>query len=290
MTLLAALQKTTKALRDLCVDGQNALIMTEDPDVRIASLYLGPAPAETVIEDCEDAWTAEANVTCDVDAADYKVGTKSATMDIAAGFSAGLVAGESITVDASGQTHVALWIKANAAIAAGVFSLLLDEHAAFASPEETFDLPAMEADTWYHFVFPCESATATRNALILVGITANSDPGAVKLWVDDVRATSLNRTAKNLTLPTSGTWETVLPHAGIVLTDAEVTPDFTARWMSASVDKDMLITLVTSEDEADLFVPANATYELPWPVEITQVQFSAAATVDGYRFFFAGRG
>jgi len=73
----------------------------------------------TLLDNCEDAWDAAANVICDV-STDEKRGANSASIAIAAAFGTGLAADEDISAsDVTDDTYLHFWIKSNIATAAG---------------------------------------------------------------------------------------------------------------------------------------------------------------------------
>ena len=141
-----------------------------------------------VVENCEDAWVAKANVTSTADTAYVKLGSYSSKNVIAAAHTTGLASTEDFAaaVDVSGYTHLKLWMRTTVAVNAGDLQMVLDDTAACASPLETLDVPAMVADTWYEhtlaFVTP-----ANLTAALSVGLNVAVDGGAMTVYIDDVR-------------------------------------------------------------------------------------------------------
>jgi hypothetical protein len=156
----------------------------------MSTLYLGHT--FTTVEDCEDAWNelVDGDVTATADATLYCVGTKSCKLAVASNCGAGdILATEAIaSLDASALTHVALWVRSTVALAAGDIQLLLDEDASCASPSESLNIPAVSANTWVRVAMEFAGATASRNALISVGLKMIVDKGAFDLYVDDIQA------------------------------------------------------------------------------------------------------
>jgi len=140
------------------------------------------------IHNCEQPWTAKANVTATADS-DYRFdGEHSAKLVVAAGFTTGLLATYDFTsIDLSDYAQVGLWIYSNLAIASGVLQLVLDDHAACASPIETINLPGIPADIWTYIEVDLANAS-TDTAIISVGLNAVSDPGEPTLYVDFIHA------------------------------------------------------------------------------------------------------
>ena len=151
--------------------------------------------AATALNDTGGAsWTAATgDITIATDTADYKSGTNSVELTIAAGFTSGLVAhaNTASTVDLTSPKHYALrlWIKSDATVAADVLQLVVDDDAGCASPLETINIGALAPATWDHTVLDIADPTAaTLNSIDCVGIKAASDPGAVVLNIDLIEA------------------------------------------------------------------------------------------------------
>ena len=148
--------------------------------------------AATVLNDAASGWADIANVTESTDTSDYKSGTNSVQLVIAAGFTTGLVATfDTGTKDLTSPKHYAvrLWIKSSLSHAAGVFQLVIDDDAGCGSALESIDIPALTANTWAHPVLDIATPTAgTLNSIDCVGITAVSDPGTATLNVDLIEA------------------------------------------------------------------------------------------------------
>ena len=144
---------------------------------------------EKIIDDCQVAWAAAANVTATADIAARKVNAKGTKLVIAAGFITGLVATRDFaSIDLSGSRYIGFWIKSDIPVAANVLQLVLDETAACATPDETLNIPALAAGVWRYIIVAVTGAGTTRDATISVGINAASDPGAATLFIDDIRA------------------------------------------------------------------------------------------------------
>jgi hypothetical protein len=139
-----------------------------------------------IVEDCEDAWVAEANVTATADAGVFKVGTHSSKLAVAdaAGVDA-LLATEVISVDLTTYEYINLWVRSTVALDAGDMQLLLDEDAACASPDKTLDIPAVGADTWTLVQMDMGDVSAL-NAVISVGVKQHVDKGAFSLYLDHI--------------------------------------------------------------------------------------------------------
>jgi hypothetical protein len=139
-----------------------------------------------VTEACESAWVASASVTVTHPAG--KVGTYCMKAVIDALFTTGLAAYKDISsADYTGYTHLHLLIKSSIATAAGDLQILLDNTSACASPLETLDIPALEANTWTR-VSIALGTPANLTAVISVGLNVAVDNGAIDVSLEDIRA------------------------------------------------------------------------------------------------------
>lgn len=143
-----------------------------------------------LLENCEDAWDEQviANVTAATDT-DRIRGSTSAKFTVAAAFTTGIIGTEAITsINITTRDHIHFYIKSTVAHAAGDLQLLLDDTALCASPQETINLPAINANEWTA-VSLAIATPASLTAVISVGLKAVVDPGACTILIDDVRAT-----------------------------------------------------------------------------------------------------
>jgi len=145
---------------------------------------------QVIIENCEDAWneSTDEDVTSELDAVDYKVGSGSVKLTVADGCDAGdILATEVIDLTGvSGVENVHLWIKSSVALDANDLQILLSASANCASPAEELNIPAIAADTWTQVNLATTSAvSATYKS---VGVKMVVDKGAFILRLDDLRA------------------------------------------------------------------------------------------------------
>lgn len=149
------------------------------------------SPPQTTIEDCEDAWneSVDADCTCTLDAVAFKVGSGSVKFEIAAGMGAGDIAATEVISIASlaSYTHLNFWIKSDVALAANDFQILLDDTGSCASPLETLNVPATDANTWTQHTVALANPS-TDLLLISIGLKMAVDKGACNIWLDDIRA------------------------------------------------------------------------------------------------------
>ena len=167
--------------------GSNWFYLDTDVDVSFPA-DLDSYQADQIVNSCDSAWTAKANVTATEEGTIKKEGTASAKLVIAAGFTTGLVATHDFTaIDISGHNSISFWIRSNTNINKGVLQLVYDEDGTCASPSQSTDIPALKADTWTKVSLTLSATAANRNAVISVGINAVSDPGTITIYVDDIR-------------------------------------------------------------------------------------------------------
>jgi hypothetical protein len=144
-----------------------------------------------VLDDCEAAWDeyTQANVISAVDNADYKVGTGSAKLDMAAAAVVGRLATHNFgPIDGRVYNYIKVWLKSSINIVDNELSILLDNHAQCVSPEKDLNIGALTANTWTEKTLALGDASGL-SALISVGIDQDVDKGAFTLRIDQVRLT-----------------------------------------------------------------------------------------------------
>lgn len=165
--------------------GDNWFFCDADTDITLPN-DLDDYLADVVLEDGTNAWTASANVTASTEAGQAKLA-------IDAGFATGLIGYRDIVaadLTVTGKNSLSFLITSSANLAAGVLRLCIDEHAACVSPSY-FTVPALKANTQTRIKMPLSAITAAdRNAVISIGLDAVSDPGAINVWLDDIKTTS----------------------------------------------------------------------------------------------------
>jgi len=142
-----------------------------------------------IVEDCEDAWTANANVTSTADSAIKLRGTNSVKLAFAAGFTTGVAAYENFSsTDLTGNTALHFWIYSSIALNSGDYKIRLSEanDGGTGATNVEFDLPTIAANTWT----PCcvDGDFSGLNAVLSVAIVGVVDKGAHDLYIDDIRA------------------------------------------------------------------------------------------------------
>ena len=163
--------------------------------------------AETLVEDCEDAWDelVAANVTSETDAGDFVVGTKSAKITIAEGAGNGILVTEArASLDMHTVKYLALWIKSSVALDAGDLQILLDDHAECVSPLKELNIPALSSNTWTKVWLDLGDASSL-TAIISIGLKMIVDKGAFIVRLDDVQATNTYWSPMDTDYPEFGT-------------------------------------------------------------------------------------
>ena len=173
--------------------------------------------SETLLSDCETAWTASANVTATADSTIFKIGTKSAKIDIAAGFTTGLAAYfPTGTLNLSSKQILKFWLylSAGALPAAGQLQLKLCTDAAGVTPAtgNAFDIPALTSrgnsatamgsayGQWHPIAIDIATFTSQPmgNAIQSVALYVVSDIGAQTIYIDDVRVCDAPNLTKSI--------------------------------------------------------------------------------------------
>ena len=149
----------------------------------------------TSLHQCNSVFdsSVDSNFTASVDSEDYKQGTGSNKFVIAAGASAGDIAGDTFTAkDISKYDYLEFWIKSTVATSAGNLKVHLDESAITTSTisagtiQESINVPALSADTWT-YVRASLSNPESNTAITAVALEYDSDLGACTVRIDDIK-------------------------------------------------------------------------------------------------------
>jgi hypothetical protein len=173
-------------------DGSEYLICFTEKDVykyNTATHYWDLITPNALIDDCETAWTANANVTATRDTTWVRYGTYSAKLAVAALFTTGIAGYFNFSdKDLTGYTHLHAYIKSSVDTVAGQIQIVLDDTNNCVSALETLDVPALVANTPKEIEIAF-ATPANLSAVISVGINIATDIGAQNIWIDDIRAT-----------------------------------------------------------------------------------------------------
>ncbi len=146
------------------------------------------------VEDCEDAWSANASVTATAETTPKLRGTKAAKLVVAVGFTTGVAAYENFSsADLSDYTALHFWIRADAATLVTDLDIRISEENAGGTGADYEDLsiPALEANVWTPICVTFAGATTTRDAVLSVSLIVATDQGAITVNIDDVRAVTI---------------------------------------------------------------------------------------------------
>lgn len=247
-----------------------------------------------MISDCDTAWTASANVTASLDAADFKESPRSVKLTVATGFTTGLAAYyNTATLDLTSATQAGIWIKSSTDLNAGVLQLLLCSDDAGATPidnggaeEGILNIPALNANEWRQAVIDLPDPSAL-GSIESVGLSATSDLPAVVINIDEVKTILSNSAGRNITM-------VAYDDASIVIDDAAWTVEFAGGYESdgdyllENVEKATITVWLQSYDGAayangtsseDPFIDSNANHLKTNDVFHLQVMPSQGATL-----------
>ncbi len=154
----------------------------------VSTKYFDLISPHTDVCDCEDAWTASAEVTATASTTWKRYGTYSAKIVIGADFTTGLAAYRDFAAkNLSTRTHLHFYIKSNVAVAAGDLQILLDDTSGCVSPLESIDIPALEADVEKEINIALDDASLC-TAIISVGLKVVTDLGAMTVYIDQIES------------------------------------------------------------------------------------------------------
>ena len=147
-----------------------------------------------LLDNCDLVWTAGSiNVAVTADTAFKKVGNAcvKAVEDGGSGATAILAYHAISEVDISDCDAVEFWMYSSIALTAGQLQFHLSSTAAIASAEETIDIPAMDAATWYKHTLSLANPQSD-TAIISIGVYQVVDVTAFTFYVDEVEATKFS--------------------------------------------------------------------------------------------------
>ncbi|MFI5331428.1 MAG: hypothetical protein ACHQ2F_10425 [Desulfobaccales bacterium] len=152
---------------------------------------------------CESAWVASANVTATADTTQYKEGSKSAKIGVAAAFNTGLAAYKDLgsSIDFSAYQQLSFWIRNSAAFTAGQLQIKFCSDNAGATPVDAnhvFSLPAIPStNQWMPITIDKGGAFGRIRS---IGLYVVTDFGAVDICLDNLIACKAPAAADSLTL------------------------------------------------------------------------------------------
>ena len=145
----------------------------------------------TVVEDCEDAWEDNANVTATADTTYFWRGSKSAKAAITSTFTTGVAMYENFgAIDLSASTYLHFYIRSSIDTIATDLDIRISEQNAggTGASYEDVSVPALTANTWQECSVVFSGAAATRNAVLSVSlVVANDLDDDYDVYLDDIR-------------------------------------------------------------------------------------------------------
>lgn len=142
-----------------------------------------------VVCDCEDAWTASANITTSNPTDWFRHGTKSVKFVVEDLFTTGLIGYVNFTSkNLTGYDYLHFYIKSSIDTASGDLQILLDDTDNCVSPLEEIDIPAISAGVDTE-VFVKIATPSALTAVLSVGIK-NTVDASCSVWMDQIAAVS----------------------------------------------------------------------------------------------------
>ncbi len=184
---------------ELWKDGVNARWEIPSDLAMIQDVYYRSKFTAKELHSCNTAFddSVDSDFTITANTEDYKKGSASNKIVIAAGASAGDTASDTITsVNIEKYDYIEFWIKSTVATSAGNLKIHLVDAGGI---EESLDVPALTADTWKY----CRVALSNpedNTAITQVRFEYDSDLGACVVYLDDIKAVK-NDTATWTKLP-----------------------------------------------------------------------------------------
>ena len=152
----------------------------------IQDVYYRDKITQKLLHNCNSVFdeSVDSDFTITADTEDYKTGSASNKIVIAAGASAGDTASDTITsVNISKYDHLEFWIKSSVATSSGNLKIHLVDAGGI---EESLDVPALTANVWKYcriaLVAPYDNTAITQ-----VRFEYDSDLGACVVHLDDIK-------------------------------------------------------------------------------------------------------
>jgi hypothetical protein len=158
-----------------------------------------PANIAQKIDDGETAWTQSTNVTVTRQSTYRVSGSYGMKHAIGALFETGNASYLNIaTLNLSGYKQLSMWIRTSVATTAGYLQICLCSDDAGTTPVDTFDIPALAANTWTAVTI--NKGLALGSAVESIALYVATDFGAVDVYTDWIMACKDTTSADSLTL------------------------------------------------------------------------------------------
>lgn len=154
-----------------------------------------------VIDTADAVFTASSNVTSTADNTIFIRGSHSSKNVIAAGFTTGIISYHnfsSLDISATNLNNISLWFYSTVSLAAGVIRIRLSAQNSGGQGGvwADYSLPEITSGGWQHCAIPIISpiahssgfSPASMTAILSIALIANSDPGVVTIYIDDIQA------------------------------------------------------------------------------------------------------
>ena len=150
---------------------------------------------------CATAWTPTANVTATTNTSNYKIGTCSASLSIAAAFTTGKVGYKALgsAVDFSAYQQISFWLLASTVLAANTLKICLCSDMTGDVIVDEFIIPATDVSS---YKLPCtiNKGSALGSSIQSVALYAIVDPATVIVLLSNIIACKASSAADSLSL------------------------------------------------------------------------------------------
>lgn len=155
------------------------------------------------IDQCETAWTASASVTCSTSTGARKQGAAYASFSIASAFTTGKIAHRTLpaTLDLSAYQQLSFWIYTSTSQPQGRLELRLCTDTTGNTPVHTIAVPDVNIVTssggW--MIWTWDAGAPLSSTINSLALYANSDPGTMSIYLDNIVACKAPSSAECIT-------------------------------------------------------------------------------------------
>jgi len=159
-----------------------------DDFTRLSKVEYVSSKTAVTVDKCEVAWSSGTGTTTTADATFEREGTYCSKNVVASVGATTILCYEDISsIDITGCDKVEFDMYSSIAIAADTLQIHLSSTAAIASAEETINIPAMDAATWYRHSLSLENPHSD-SAIISVGFYQVTNLADFTFYVDNIEA------------------------------------------------------------------------------------------------------
>ncbi len=150
---------------------------------------------------CETSWTTSTNVVSTTDSSKTKLGAVSTRISIASGFTTGKVAYFATgTLDLSAYQQVSFFVSNSVLYTAGPLALQLCTDAIGDVVVHSIPIPSNPSTNGYFVPVTMDFGVPLDSAINSISLSANSDPGAIVLYFDNIIACKASASADSVSL------------------------------------------------------------------------------------------